>query len=76
MFDEMVNIYKLQNSQARNQNYEQLLRIVNDSLQGNTHGIGFILCGTPESLLDTRRGIYSYEALQSRLAENRLLPTA
>jgi hypothetical protein len=71
MFDEMVNIYKLQNSQARNQNYEQILRIVNDSLQGNTHGIGFIMCGTPESLLDTRRGIYSYEALQSRLAENR-----
>jgi hypothetical protein len=71
MFDEMVNIYKLQNSQARNQNYEQILRIVNDSLQGNTHSIGFIMCGTPESLLDTRRGIYSYEALQSRLAENR-----
>ena len=71
MFDEMVNIYKLQNSQARNQNYEQILRIVNDSLQGNTHDIGFIMCGTPESLLDTRRGIYSYEALQSRLAENR-----
>jgi len=70
MFDEMVNIYKLQNSQARNQNYEQLLRIVNDSLQGNANGIGFIMCGTPESLLDTRRGIYSYEALQSRLAEN------
>jgi hypothetical protein len=71
MFDEMVNIYKLQNSQTRNQNYEQILRIVNDSLQGNTQGIGFIMCGTPESLLDTRRGIYSYEALQSRLAENR-----
>ena len=71
MFDEMVNIYKLQNSQARNQNYEQILRIVNDSLQGNAQGIGFIMCGTPESLLDTRRGIYSYEALQSRLAENR-----
>jgi hypothetical protein len=69
MFDEMVNIYKLQNSQARNQNYEQILRIVNDSLQGNTAGIGFIMCGTPEFLLDTRRGLYSYEALQSRLAE-------
>jgi len=70
MFDEMVNIYKLQNSQARNQNYEQLLRIVNDGLQGNTVGIGFVMCGTPEFLLDTRRGLYSYEALQSRLAEN------
>jgi hypothetical protein len=71
MFDEMVNIYKLQNSQARNQNFEQILRIVNDSLQGNTSNIGFVMCGTPEFLLDTRRGLYSYEALQSRLAENR-----
>lgn len=71
MFDEMVNIYKLQNSQARNQNFEEILRIVNDALQGNTAGIGFMMCGTPEFLLDTRRGLYSYEALQSRLSENR-----
>jgi hypothetical protein len=71
MFDEMVNIYKLQNSQARKQNYEQILRIVNDSLQGNTSGIGFVMCGTPDFLTDTRRGVYSYEALQSRLAENK-----
>src|SRR6202166_1700556 len=67
MFDEMVNIYKLQSSQARKQNYEQLLDIVNDSLQGTTSGIGFIMCGTPEFLLDTRRGVFSYEALQSPL---------
>lgn len=70
MFDEMVNIYNLQNSQARKQNFEEILRIVNDALQGNTSGIGFVMCGTPEFLLDTRRGLYSYEALQSRLAEN------
>ena len=70
MLDEMMNLYKLQSSQARNQNYEQILRIVNDALQGNTTGIGFVMCGTPEFLLDTRRGLYSYEALQSRLAEN------
>lgn len=70
MLDEMVNLYKLQSSQARNQNYEQILRIVNDALQGNTSGIGFVMAGTPEFLLDTRRGLYSYEALQSRLAEN------
>jgi hypothetical protein len=70
MLDEMVNLYKLQNSQARNQNYEQILHIVNDALQGNTNGIGFVMCGTPEFLLDSRRGLYSYEALQSRLAEN------
>jgi hypothetical protein len=70
VLDEMVNIYKLQNSQARAQNYEQVLHIVNDALQGNTSGIGFLMCGTPEFLFDTRRGLYSYEALRSRLAEN------
>lgn len=68
--DELVNLYKLQNSQARKQNYEQILRIMNDVLQGTTEGIGFILGGTPDFLLDTRRGLYSYEALQSRLATN------
>lgn len=70
MFDEMVNIYKLQNAQARKSNFEQILRIVNDALQGNTANIGFLMCGTPQFLLDTRRGLFSYEALQSRLAEN------
>ena len=68
--DEMVNLYKLSNSQARNANYEQILRILNDVLQGTNEGLGFILGGTPEFLLDTRRGLYSYAALQSRLAEN------
>lgn len=68
--DELVNLYKLANAQARNSNYEQILRILNDSLQGTAVGLGFMLGGTPEFLLDTRRGLYSYPALQSRLAEN------
>lgn len=68
--DEMVNLYKLANTQARNANYEQILRILNDSLQGTAMGLGFILGGTPEFLMDTRRGLYSYPALQSRLAQN------
>ena len=68
--DELVNLYKLANRQARDSNYEQILRILNDVLQGNTGGMGFLLGGTPEFLLDTRRGLYSYPALQSRLAEN------
>ncbi|MDO8276681.1 MAG: ATP-binding protein [Burkholderiaceae bacterium] len=68
--DELVNLYKLANAQARNSNYEQILRILNDSLQGTAVGLGFILGGTPEFLLDTRRGLYSYSALQSRLAQN------
>lgn len=68
--DEMVNLYKLANTQARNSNYEQILRILNDSLQGSAVGLGFLLGGTPEFLLDPRRGLYSYQALQSRLAQN------
>ncbi len=68
--DELVNLYKLSNTQARNANYEQTLRILNDSLQGVAVGLGFVLGGTPEVLLDPRRGLYSYPALQSRLAEN------
>lgn len=68
--DEMVNLYKLQSSQARKSNYEQILRMLNDVLQGNHGGIGIVMGGTPEFLMDTRRGLYSYEALQSRLAEN------
>lgn len=68
--DEMVNLYKLANSQARNSNYEQILRILNDALQGSSVGIGFVFGGTPDFLTDSRRGLYSYTALQSRLAEN------
>ena len=68
--DELVNLYKLANTASRNANYEQILRIINDVLQGTVEGLGFILGCTPDSLLDTRRGIYSYAALQSRLAEN------
>ncbi len=68
--DEMVNLYKLASTVARRGNYEQLLRIVNDCLQGSVEYVGFVMGGTPEFLTDTRRGLYSYEALQSRLAEN------
>lgn len=68
--DEMVNLYKLTNTQARNANYEQILRIVNDCTQGIAAGLGFLFGGTPDFLMDPRRGLYSYPALQSRLAEN------
>lgn len=68
--DEMVNLYKLANTQARSANYEQILRILNDCLQGSAHHLGFVFGGTPDFLLDTRRGLYSYAALQSRLTEN------
>jgi hypothetical protein len=68
--DELVNLFKLPNAQARRSNYEQILRILNDTLTGGS-GIGFLLGGTPDFLMDPRKGLYSYEALQSRLAENK-----
>lgn len=68
--DEVVNLYKLPSQRARSSNYEQVLRILNDCLQGSAEHLGFILGGTPEFLMDQRKGLYSYEALHSRLAEN------
>ncbi|MDR2935130.1 MAG: ATP-binding protein [Candidatus Adiutrix sp.] len=68
--DEMVILYKLASQKARQANYEQILRMLNDCLQGGAAHLGFLLGGTPDFLLDPRKGLYSYEALQSRLAEN------
>ncbi|MGN0894701.1 MAG: ATP-binding protein [Succinivibrio sp.] len=68
--DEVVNLYKLPSQRARSSNYEQVLRILNDCLQGSAENVGFLFGGTPEFLMDQRKGLYSYEALHSRLAEN------
>jgi hypothetical protein len=68
--DELVNLYKMSQTQARRSNYEQILRILNDTLQGSAEGLGVLLGVTPETLSDRVRGLYSYEALQSRLAAN------
>lgn len=70
MFDELVNLYKITNAPARKANYEEILAVLNNILQGNIQGLGILMSGTPEFLTDTRRGLYSYEALRSRLAEN------
>ncbi len=69
--DELVNIYKIPNSVARNNNYEKILTMYNDALQGKAHYIGMLMSGTPQCIEDTRRGVYSYEALRSRLQEGR-----
>jgi hypothetical protein len=70
ILDEMVNLYKLSSKKARVSNYEQILRMLNDCLQGSAEYIGFLFGGTPDFLYDPRKGLFSYEALQSRLAEN------
>lgn len=67
--DELVNIYKIPHAITRQYNYEKILTMYNDTLQGKAHYLGIIMGGTPQCMEDTRRGVYSYEALRSRLAE-------
>ena len=71
MIDELVNIYKIPNSITRQYNYEKMLTMYNDTLQGKARYLGIIMGATPQALEDKRRGIYSYEALRSRLAEGK-----
>lgn len=69
LIDELVNIYKIPNAITRQYNYEKILTMYNDTMQGKAQHLGIILCGTPQCMEDPRRGVYSYEALRSRLAE-------
>ena len=71
MVDELVNLYKIPNSVTRQYNYEKLLTMYNDTLQGKAKYLGILMGATPQALEDKRRGVYSYEALRSRLAEGR-----
>ena len=71
LIDELVNIYKIPNAITRQYNYEKILTMYNDTMQGKARHLGVILCGTPQCMEDPRRGVYSYEALRSRLAEGR-----
>lgn len=69
--DECVNLYKIPNRISREANYEKLLAIFNDTLQGKAKSLGVIFGGTPQFLEDTRRGLFSYDALKSRLNDSR-----
>ena len=69
--DECVNLYKIPNRISREANYEKLLAIFNDTLQGKASGLGVLFGGTPQFLEDTRRGLFSYDALKSRLADSK-----
>ncbi len=69
--DECVNLYKITNRISRESNYEKLLAIFNDTLQGKANNLGVIFGGTPQFLEDTRRGLFSYDALKSRLADSK-----
>jgi hypothetical protein len=69
--DECVNLYKINHRVSRENNYEKILSMFNDTLQGRAEGLGIVFGGTPQFLEDTRRGLFSYEALRSRLCDSR-----
>ena len=69
--DEAVVLYKLQNKVSRSNNYERLLTMFNDIMQGKSSYLSMYVCGTPEFIQDPNRGLYSYEALKSRLVSGR-----
>lgn len=69
VIDELVNIFKIPNSITRANNYEKILTMYNDVLQGKASHIGFLMGGTPQCIEDKYKGVFSYEALRSRLAE-------
>lgn len=71
MIDELVNIMKIPNSTTRQNNYEKILTMYNDCMQGKASHLGIIMCGTPQCIEDTRRGVFSYDALRSRLEGGR-----
>ena len=69
--DEGVNLYKITHKQARDSNYEKVLTMFNDTMQGKARYVGVFMSGTPQFVYDERRGLFSYEALRSRLADSR-----
>ncbi|MEG0835335.1 MAG: ATP-binding protein [Christensenellaceae bacterium] len=71
LIDEIVNIFKLPNTITRQYNYEKMLMMYNDTLQGKAEYLGIIMGGTPQSVEDPHKGVFSYEALKSRLSEGR-----
>jgi len=71
IIDELVNLFKIPHAVSRQNNYEKILTIYNDIMQGKAQHLGVIIGGTPQSVEDTRRGIFSYEALKSRLESSR-----
>lgn len=71
--DEMVNLMRISQNTTRKNNYERILFILNDLMQGDVSSFGVFLSGTPEFLTDERKGLYTYEAIKSRLQENEFL---
>lgn len=71
IFDECINLYKIPHKISRQNNYEKILLMYNDCMQGKAKDIGIIMSGTEQFIYDEARGLYSYEALRTRLMKSR-----
>lgn len=69
--DEAVNLYKISTSTMRAKNYEKILTIFNDCFQGKVSNFFINFSGTKEFLENERRGLFSYDALKTRLETNK-----
>lgn len=69
--DEAINLYKISTAAAREKNYEKILSIYNDCFQGKVSNLFINFAGTKEFLENERRGLFSYQALKSRLETNK-----
>ncbi len=68
LLDELSALtHRLPHARARESNVQVLLTIMNDCIQGGTSGLGFLLAGTPDTLTDPERGLFTVPALRSRL---------
>jgi hypothetical protein len=69
--DEAINLYKISMASMREKNYEKILTLYNECFQGKTQHLFINIAGTKEFLENERRGLFSYQALKSRLIANR-----
>ncbi|MGD2181176.1 ATP-binding protein [Lusitaniella coriacea] len=73
LLDEAIHLYKIANTRSRQSNYDKLLAMFNDTIQGKAEHLGIAIGGTPQLLEDPRKGLYSDEAWRTRLAKSRFL---
>ena len=71
ILDEVINLYKISTAAMREKNYEKILSIYNDCFQGKVNNLFFNFAGTRETLENPRRGLFSYDALRTRLETNK-----
>jgi hypothetical protein len=73
MLDEAIHLAKIPASVTRQNNYDKLLAMFNDSMQGRVSHLGTLIGGTPQFLEDPRRGLFTDPAWQRRTSQSRLL---